>query len=51
MLFSRAKFYKYELISKAEKVERKLQEYAALHEKEICTPKKAFIIFEEEEGF
>jgi len=28
-----------------------LKEYADLHEKEICTPKKAFIIFEEEEGY
>jgi hypothetical protein len=36
---------------KAEGVERQIQEYVAQHEKEISTPKKAFIIFEEEEGF
>jgi hypothetical protein len=37
--------------SKAEGVERQIHEYVAQHEKEICIPKKAFIIFEEEEGF
>lgn len=51
MLLSRAKLYKYELNTKADRMEREIQEYAAQHEKEICTPKKAFIIFEEEEGF
>lgn len=29
MLLSRAKFYKYELIKNAEKIERQLQEYAS----------------------